>query len=116
MQPIVSFAINDILFAGAPPASSNIACSLVVLERDILNASFHWSPKFRSRHRVDRYRVLVIPDPNSCSSDQVPPSHNYTCSGLDPTDDYLLIVSAINCGNQEGDITLFRVQSQNLGT
>ena len=64
--------------------------------------SLQWSPSFTSQYAVERYRVSVNPDPSSCSSDQVSPSEDYSCSGLVLGTRYTFTVSAINCGDQEG--------------
>ncbi len=74
--------------------------------------SLQWCPSFTSQHAVERYCVLVTPDPSSCSSQQVSPSENYTCSGLVLGTHYSFTVSAINCGNQEGTRETFTVQPQ----
>ena len=65
--------------------------------------SLQWSPSFTSQHAVERYRVSVTPDPSSCSSDQVSPSENYSCSGLVLETPYTFTLSAINCGDWEGN-------------
>jgi hypothetical protein len=49
----------------------------------------------------------VTPDPSSCSSDQVSPSEDYSCFGLNTEDEYIISVSAINCGHQEGESVTF---------
>ncbi len=74
--------------------------------------SLQWSPSFTSQHAVERYRVVVTPDPSSCSSQQVSPSEDYTCSGLVLGTEYYFTVSAINCGNQEGTGETFTIQPQ----
>ncbi len=72
--------------------------------------SLQWSPSFTSQHAVESYRVVVTPDPSSCSSMQVSTSENYTCSGLVLGTDYSFTVSAINCGNQNGTMETFTIQ------
>ena len=82
----------------------------------MLDLSLLWSSDFTNRHSVENYRVLVIPDPDfSCSNNQVSPSEDYTCSGLNPETDYTLLISAINCRTQEGESFSFMLQSQDLG-
>ena len=81
-----------------------------------INVSLNWVPSFNTQHRVDRYAVTVTPDPSSCSSDQVSPSEDYSCSGLDLQTNYTITVSAINCGDQEGGNVFFYVNAQLLGT
>ena len=76
-----------------------------------------WSNLFTSQHAVVRYRVSVSPDPSSCSSDQVSPSRDYSCSGLVPGTTYTFTVSAfIDCGGegQEGERVTFTVQPQGI--
>ncbi len=73
--------------------------------------SLQWS-SFTSQHAVESYGVVVTPDPSSCSSQQVSPSENYTCSGLVLGRDYSFTVGAINCGDQEGTRETFTVQPQ----
>ena len=53
--------------------------------------------------------MSVNPDPSSCSSDQVSPSEDYCCSGLVLGTRYTFTVSAINCGDQEGERESFIV-------
>lgn len=66
--------------------------------------TFHlqWSTSFTSQHFVERYHVSVNPDPSSCSM-QVNPNEDYNCSGLVLGTYYCFTISAINCGNQEGE-------------
>ena len=71
--------------------------------------SLQWSPSFTSQYSVERYRVSVNPDPSSCSSDQVSPSEDYSCSGLVLGTRYTFTVSAINCGDQEGERNTFDI-------
>ena len=73
------------------------------------NISLQWSPSFTSQYAVEKYRVSVNPDPSSCSSDQVSPSEDYSCSGLVLGTRYTFTVSAINCGDQEGERDEFDV-------
>ena len=81
-----------------PPAD----CSLLPSPGGV-EISLQWSPSFISQYAVERYRVSVNPDPSSCSSDQVSPSEDYSCSGLVLGTHYTFTVSAINCGDQEGE-------------
>ena len=105
------------LHAGFPPSSTDTACSLIPSSGGGLDVSLQWSSYFNSLHAVERYNVAVTPDPSSCSSDQVPPSEDYSCSGLDLGTNYSITVSAINCGDQEGERASFntQLQSQLLG-
>ena len=70
----------------------------------------HFNNTFNALHAVERYNVTVSPDPSSCSSDQVSPGEDYSCSGLDLETNYTITVSAINCGDQEGDISGYSIQ------
>ena len=101
-------------YVGPPPLVS-IGCSLSSLMANDFNVSLNWSHSFNTQHRVDRYNVTVTPNPSSCSSDQVSPSEDYSCSGLDLQTNYTITVSAINCGDQEGGIAVFLVNAQLLG-
>jgi hypothetical protein len=65
---------------------------------------------------VERYQVAVTPDLTPSCSGSVSPNMSYTCSGLSPDTDYTITVSAINCGDQEGENNTFSVQPQGLGT
>ena len=83
----------------SPPPPAN--CSLLPSPGGA-TISLQWSPSFSSQYAVERYRVSVNPNPSSCSSDQVSPSEDYSCSGLVLGTRYTFTVSAINCGDQEG--------------
>ena len=85
-----------------PPPPVSIECSLSSLMEKNFSVVLDWSPFFNTQHRVDRYNVTLTPDLSSCSSDQVSPSEDYSCSGLDLQTNYTITVSAINCGDQEG--------------
>ena len=98
-----------------PPLTPVATCSLVTSAGG-LNISLQWSSSFNSQHAVERYHVSVDPDPFSfCSSDQVMPSEDYSCPGLSPERNYSITVSAINCGDQEGESNTFTVLPQLLG-
>ena len=99
---------------GPPPPDSSATCSLVTSASG-LDVSLQLSSSFNSQHTVERYRVSVDPDPSSCSSDQVMPSEDYSCPGLSPERNYSITVSAINCGDQEGESDTFTVLPQLLG-
>ena len=95
-----------LIHVGPPPPNSSATCSLA----SGLDVSLQWSSSFNSQHAVERYRVSVDPDPSSsCSSDQVIPSEDYSCPGLSPERNYSITVSAINCGDQEGESDTFTV-------
>ena len=96
---------NKIFTYADPPPPVSIKCSLSSLMEKNLSVSLGWSPSFNTQHGVDRYNVTMTPDPSSCSSDQVSPSEEYSCSGLDLQTNYTITVSAINCGDQEGEIS-----------
>jgi len=97
------------------PTSPITKCSLLPLNGENLNVSLRWSPSFESQHRVEKYNVTVTPDLSSCSNDQVSPSDDYNCSGLDLQTNYTITVTAINCRNQEGENITFNVQPQFIG-
>ena len=90
------------LFLATPPSPSSTSCSILPSPGGA-EAFLQWSPSFTSQHAVERYRVSVAPDPSSCSSDQVSPNEDYSCSGLVLGTPYTFTISAINCGNQEGN-------------
>ena len=95
--------INKFPYCLARPPAPDFNCSIRSTPDGPLILSLCWDLEFNSEHTVDRYRVMLTPDPLSCSSNQVPPSEDYICSGLDPETDFA--VSAINCGDQEGTST-----------
>ena len=76
--------------------------------------SLQWPPSFTSQYAVERYNVSVNPDPSSCSSDQVSPSEDYSCSGLVLGTRYTFTVSAINCGDQEGERSTITAVAQRM--
>ena len=100
-------------YAGSP-LTPVATCSLVTSASG-MDVSLQWSSSFNSQHAVERYRVSVDPDPSSCTSDQVMPSEDYSCPGLSPERNYSITVSAINCGDQEGESDTFTVLPLLLG-
>ena len=95
-----------------PPALAN--CSLLPSSSGGAEISLQWSPSFTSQYAVERYHVSVNPDPSSCSSDQVSPSEDYSCSGLVLGRHYTFTVSAINCGDQEGERNIITAVAQGV--
>ena len=90
------------LFLATPPSPSPTSCSILPSPGGA-EVFLQWSPSFTAQHAVERYRVSVTLDPSSCSSDQVSPNEDYSCSGLVVGTPYTFTFSAINCGNQEGN-------------
>jgi predicted phage tail protein len=80
-----------------------------------LSITINWFPSFNSQYNVERYQVAVTPDPTPSCTGSVSPNVSYTCSGLSLDIDYTITVSAINCGDQEGENNTFSVQLQGLG-
>ena len=75
-----------------------------------------WSEEFNAEQNVERYNIRVIPDPASCTSDQVPPHQSYSCPRLDRMgSNYSISIAAFNCINQEGEINAYNIQPQLLG-
>ena len=75
-----------------------------------------WSEEFNAEHVVERYNVRVIPDPAYCTSDQVSPHQNYSCSGLDQVGaNYSVSLTAFNCTSQEGEDATYDIQPQLFG-
>ena len=99
-------AIVPIFHIGVPASPSFLSRALLPSPGGA-NISLQWSPSFTSQYAVERYHVSVNPDPSSCSSDQVSPSEDYSCSGLVLGTRYTFTVSAINCGDQEGEENRF---------
>ena len=94
----------------------NSSCSLSSSSGGLLNFFLQWSHFYNIQNHVERYKVTVTPDPSNCSSNQVSPSEDYSCLGLDLQTNYAINVSAINCGDQEGEIKSYMIQPQSLGT
>jgi hypothetical protein len=80
-----------------------------------LSITINWDTSFNSQYSVERYQVAVTPDPTPSCAGSVSPNMSYTCSGLSPDTDYTITVSAINCGDQEGESSTFSVQPRGLG-
>lgn len=97
---------------GLAPLSSQYSCLLTPYPSTVgdLELLFNWSPSFNFEYTVERYNVSITPDPSACSSDQVMPTEGYRCSGLDPDVDYVIRISAINCGDQEGVADIIPLQ------
>ena len=95
--------INKFPCCLAPPPAPDFNCSIRSTPT-LFSLHLHWGREFTSEHVVERYRVMVTPDPLSCSSDQLEGS---TCS-LNLETDYTITVSAINCGDQEGSREAFK--------
>ena len=96
-----------ILDISLPPSSTS--CSLLSLRGP--GVSLQWNSSFNSQHAIEMYRVTVTPNLSTCSRD-VTPSEDYSCPGLALGTQYTFIVSAINCGDQEGMEYTFTVQPQ----
>ena len=108
-------SLLECIIIGSPPSDSSAGCSLVTSASGF-DVSLQWSSSFNSQHAVERYRVSVDPVPSSsCASDQVIPSEDYSCPGLSPERNYSITVSAINCGDQEGENNTFTVLPRLLG-
>ena len=100
------------LFNLEPPPSPDLKCFLQSASGG-LEMVLQWSDEFNADHFVERYNVRVSPDPASCTSDQAPPSQNYSCSGLDRMGtNYSVSITAFNCINQEGGDATYTIQPQ----
>ena len=104
-----------ILYTAIPTPSTEATCLVSTLPDGRLNVLLQWFSSYNSDYDIQRYDVTVTPDPTSCSSDQVSPSEDYSCSELDQETDYTITVSAINCGDREGRGSNFSVQKNLLG-
>ena len=103
-------SFNFLLHIASPPLVRFTSCSLHPSSspgQGIAEVTIQWSTSFTSQYAVEKYRVSVNPDPSSCSSDQVSTSEDYSCSGLVLGTRYTFTVSAINCGDQEGEQNIF---------
>jgi hypothetical protein len=101
-------------FLGPPPAPLT-SCSLASSVGEDLRITLDQNIPFNSQYNVERYQVVVTPDPTPSCTGSVSPNMSYTCSGLSPDTVYTIRVSAINCGDQEGENSTFSVQLQDLG-
>ncbi len=63
----IEYCCNVIFLFVAPLSTSSANCSLLVPPGGPV-VSLQWSPSITSQHAVERYRVVVTPDPSSCSS------------------------------------------------
>ena len=104
---------NNVILHKTTPPPPPANCSLLPSPGGAY-ISLQWSPSFTSQYAVERYRVSANPDTSSCSSDQVSPSEDYSCSGLVLGTHYTFTVSAINCGNQEGERNIITAVAQGL--
>ena len=105
---------NHVILNKTTPPAPLTSCSLLPFAGSMAEVSFQWSPSFTSQYAVEGYRVSVNPDPSSCSSDQVSPSEDYSCSGLVLGTHYTFTVSAINCGDQEGERDIITAVAQGI--
>jgi hypothetical protein len=104
-----------IYFVGPPPAPLT-SCSFARSVGKDLGIAINWNSSYNSQYSVERYQVAVTPNPTPSCTGSVSPNMNHTCSGLSLDTDYIITVSAINCGDQEGESSTFSVQLLGLGT
>lgn len=97
----------NIFLAAPPPPVPN--CTIVATSGSP-EVTLKWSTSFNSRYGVGRYRVVVTGSSSTCSSDQVSPNEEYSCSGLGLGMDYSIRFNAINCGGQEGESNTHSIQ------
>ena len=108
-------ALGRFYFHLGPSPSPELQCTLQSVSGGT-EMVLQWSDEFNAEHVVERYNVRVSPDPASCTSDQVPPHQNYSCSGIDVmSTNYSVSVTAFNCINQEGEGITYDVQPQLMG-
>ena len=56
------------------------------------------------------------PEPNPrCTNESVNVGQDYACSGFEVGRQYRFMVSAINCGDQEGEREIFQFHPQGMG-
>jgi hypothetical protein len=103
-----------VLISGPPPKPSDF-CFLTNSVGGNMSITIYWNSSFNSQYNVERYQVAVTPDPASRCTGSVSPNTSYTCSGLSLHTDYTITVSAINCGDQEGESVNISVP-RSLGT
>ncbi len=100
MRGDIFIMINYYFYIAPPSLTSSTPCSLLLPPGGpVVSLALQWS--FTSQHAVERYHVVVTPDPSSCSSQHVSPSENFWTGPGDRL--YSFTVSDINCGNQ-GDL------------
>ena len=97
--------------ASPPPPAPNCTITATSGHRAV---NLQWLDGFNSLHVVEDYRVMVTPDPSSCSRNHVSPNVTYNCFGLELGTNYSFSFSALNCGGQEGHVANCWVQTQGL--
>ena len=119
---VLNWVVNGSIFATYSFASSHsypFPLNPVRILQSVsggLEMVLQWSEDFNAEHNVERYNVRVNPDPESCTSDQVSPHQNYSCSGLDRMEtNYSVSITAFTCINQENEINAYNIQPQLLG-
>ena len=108
---IIMIDIN--YFNPAPPPPPSPSCTIVSTSESPA-VTFQWSDDFNSMHVIEHYDVSVTPNPSSCSSDQVPPSEDYSCSGLELMTNYSIVSKAANCGDQRGERSSYWIHLQGI--
>lgn len=93
----------------------NITCSLSAQspESNKISISLEWFPALYNKY-FGKYQILVLPDPNSCSSNNFRPSENYTCKGLSLRQIYNFTLTFSDCLNQVLDAVTFDIQHQGI--
>lgn len=105
--------VTYISISGAPSSVMGYVCKLDPHERGGLEQlSLHWSPSFNAENFVDKYELVMTPDPSSCSSDQVDPYRPFICPRLPRDTTYSINVTAVNCITQAGGSNSFLLELQ----
>ena len=76
--------------------------------------SLQIDPAFQVDHGIERYQVLVSPEPDGQCPVRSEERDRYHCPSLDVGTNYSYSVSGSNCGSQMGETGTFFVYPQGI--